>query len=373
MRIHPFLLSALLALVPACQDSGNLPAPPPETAMAKELAALGKLLFTDTNLSTPPGQACATCHDPMAGFADPRPNGPTSLGAIDGRFGNRNAPTAAYQAFTPPFHYSENEISYEGGLFWDGRVNDLEQQAQKPMLNPLEMNNPDGATVVAKVRVASYAPRLLAFFGTSALDTPTPAFAVIAQAIAAYERSLELNPFSSKYDLYMAGKAQLTAQELHGLSLYQDHTKGNCDACHPSQPGRWAPHALFTDFTYDNIGIPRNPDSRFYSQDTAFNPDGVNYVDHGLGSVLSDPGLDGKFKVPTLRNIALTAPYGHNGYFKTLRDIVQFYNKRDMGNYPPPEVPGTENLAELGNLRLTDADVDDLVAFLNTLTDGYQP
>ena len=188
-------------------------------------------------------------------------------------------------------------------------------------------------------------------------------------AIAAFEESAEFNPFNSKYDLYLAGKAKLNAKEKKGVALFEDPKKGNCAACHPSRPTENGFPPLFTDFSYDNLGVPKNPDNPFYTLDKSYNPLGEKYVDLGLGGILKKPSENGKFKVPGLRNVALTAPYMHNGVFKTLKEVVQFYNTRDRGNWPPPEVPETVNKKELGNLGLTDDELDAIVAFLNTLSD----
>ncbi len=171
-----------------------------------------------------------------------------------------------------------------------------------------------------------------------------------------------MNRFSSKYDYYLKGKASLTAREKSGLALFNG--KGNCSACHPSVSADGKTPPLFTDFTYDNLGVPRNMEYPFY----LMNPS--PYPDKGLGAIVNDPAQNGKFKVMTLRNIALTAPYSHNGYFKTLKEIVHFYNTRDIpGMWPPPDVSENVNMTELGNLGLTAQEEDDIVAFLQTLTD----
>jgi cytochrome c peroxidase len=180
-------------------------------------------------------------------------------------------------------------------------------------------------------------------------------------------------PHRFAYALYLVHRANLSKQELRGLKLFEDPGKGNCAACHPSTPGSMAPQALFTDFSYDNIGIPKNPENPFYALSPDLNPDGANFLDHGLATTLGDPSQDGRFRVPTLRNVGITPPYGHNGYFKDLKSIVQFYNTRDTDPmWPLPEIPGTVNRDELGHLGLTDGEIDDIVAFLQTLTDGYQ-
>lgn len=334
---------------------------------------LGKELFLDENLSTPPGQACADCHSAETGFGQPDADVPVSRGVHADRFGNRNDLIAAYAAFSPPLHYDANEGHYVGGLFWDGRAADLEEQAKLPFLNPLEMANPDAAAVVAKVQQSSYADLFREVFGPEAFTDPNRAYDFVADAIAAYERTHELNQFSSKYDLFLQGKVKLTDQERRGLALFEDEKKAMCAECHPSSPGPNQEPPLFTDFTYDNLGVPKNPENPYYYLPKSLNPDGEQFVDLGLGGIVEKLEENGKFKVPTLRNIAVTAPYMHNGIFKTLRQVVVFYNTRDIGPWPAPEVPRNVNREELGNLGLTEQEVDDIVAFLRTLTDGYEP
>lgn len=337
---------------------------------------LGRLLFTDENLSSPPGQSCATCHDPDGDFVDPRGEGPTSRGALPFRFGARNTPTAAYASFAPPLHREKDEDADEelwvGGLFLDGRAATLEEQAKGPLLNPLEMNNADRRAVVQKVRAASYAGLFRRVFGAAALDDVDGAFGHVAEAIAAFERSSELRPFTSRYDLYLQGWPALSAKELRGLRLFEDPKKGNCAACHPSRPGKDGSPPLFTDFSYDNLGVPKNPENPFYGLPPGLNPEGRRYVDRGLGAVVKDPAQDGKFRVPTLRNVARTAPYMHNGVFEDLWQVVDFYNTRDARLWPPPEVPSTVNREELGRLGLTAQEVDDIVAFMGALSDGFE-
>ncbi|MHC4207739.1 MAG: cytochrome-c peroxidase [Planctomycetota bacterium] len=332
---------------------------------------LGKKLFFDKNLSTPVGQACADCHAPETGFANPNADYPVSQGVHKDRFGNRNDLPAAYAAFSPTFHYDPNEELYVGDQFWDGRAADLAEQAKGPFLNALEMANPEEKTVVDKVRKSEYADLFLEVFGVGVFDDPNKAYDMIADAIAEYEKSSELNQFNSKYDLYLAGKVTLSEQEQRGLELFEDINKGKCAECHPSQPGEDGTPPLFTDFTYDNLGVPQNPENPFYYLPKELNPDGVYFIDLGLGSELNKPSENGKFKVPSLRNIAKTAPYLHNGIFKNLRQVVVFYNTRDVGPWAPPEVRANVNREELGDLGLTEQEVDGIVAFLQTLTDGY--
>lgn len=334
---------------------------------------VGKAIFFDANLSTPPGQACAECHSPNQGFSNPEINLPVSRGVHRDRFGGRNDLSAAYAGFSPSLHVDEKEGTYIGGNFWDGRADNLVEQAKGPFLNQLEMANPDAAAVVAKIRRASYAPLFLEVFGADSLKEVDRAYHLAAEAIAAYEMSPEVNAFSSKYDLYLKKLVALSPAEQRGLALFEDPKKGNCAACHPSQPGADGTPPLFTDFTYDNLGVPKNPENPFYYLPREFNPDGPRWVDLGLGAVVKKASENGKFRVPTLRNVAHTPPYMHNGVFKTLWQVVMFYSTRDVGPWPAPEVPETVNRDELGDLKLTAAEIDDIVAFMLALSDGYRP
>ena len=198
-------------------------------------------------------------------------------------------------------------------------------------------------------------------------------FAVLLDEKKLLEKTEEVSPFSSKYDHWLRGEANLTKQEVRGLKLFDDADKGNCAACHPSIPGNDGSHPLFTDFTYDNLGTPRNPENPFYILPKELNPDGLKFVDLGLGVTVDDPAENGKFRVPTLRNIAVTGPYMHNGVFKTVFEVLAFYNTRDIIDWPDPEVSKNVNREELGDLGLTNEELEDLVAFLQTLTDGWSP
>jgi cytochrome c peroxidase len=370
-----FSFMALGAVVAAgCSRSTNPYALAPDEVTAKQrLAKLGRALFFDESLSSPGGQSCATCHAPSSAFTDPRGGLPTSKGADAALAGVRNTPSAMYAAFVPALHYSTEDDTFVGGLFLDGRVDSLEAQAHKPLLNPIEMGNADAAAIAGKLRAAPYAYLFRNIWGSGALDDDNAAFDNAAAAIAAFERGTSFAPFTSKYDAYLAGNVELSPAEARGLVLFNDEKKGNCAACHPSAAGDDGAPPMFTDFTYDNIGIPRNTANPFYALPAAFNADGAAYVDRGLGVTVGDAKQDGKFRVPTLRNIALTAPYGHNGYFADLRSIVDFYNTRDTRPWPKPEIAATMNPDELGHLGMSDAEVDDLVAFLYTLSDGWTP
>ena len=356
-------------------------APLPTRAATAE-QSLGQSLFFDTSLSQPGGQACGSCHAPSVAFTDPNKSNPTSAGAHPTLFGNRNAPTAMYSAYSPAFQFNPAIQDYNGGQFLDGRAATLEDQAKAPFLNPIEMANPDKASVIQKLRDSPNATAFLSVYGPNALNDVDQAYTSLVQALAAYERSPALLPFTSKYDAYLAGTSLLTDQEQHGLRLFEDPTKGNCAACHASQPAADGTPPLFTDFTYDNIGVPKNPANGSYSQT------GSAVIDLGLGQTTGDPADDGRFKVGTFRNIAITGFYTHNGWFDNLVQVVDFYNTRDvkpacvsafisaadaerLGCWPAAEVPATVNHDELGDLGLTAQDVDDIVAFLGTLTDGF--
>ena len=329
---------------------------------------LGKLVFEDPSLSSPAGQACRDCHDARSAFRDPESDHSTSAGAVAGRFGLRNAPSAMYARFVPALH------GKTGGLFWDGRADTLQAQAAGPMLNPLEMNNADKAAVVAKVRAAGYARQFRDIYGADALDDVDRAFAHVGDALAAYERSDALAPFTAKYDRAMAGLATFTDAEARGLGVFGAH----CASCHPPP--------LFTNFSYANLGIPRYDNNKFYVQPAAYNPDGARYVDHGLMATTHDPVDDGKFRVPSLRNVARTGPYGHNGYFANLPFMLSFLATRDTGSrevancsratpeaicaWPAPEVQVNVD-PRVGHLPLSEQNLDDLAAFLGTLTDEH--
>jgi len=328
---------------------------------------LGELIFNDKNLSNPIGQSCSSCHSPSTGFSDLN-HSVVSEGAVAGRFVNRNAPNIAYAVFAPPLHFDNVDSTYVGGFFLDGRVNTLQEQAMKPFLNPLEMNNSSVQMLVSKIRSAEYYSLYKKVYGDN--GEMNTVFQNITDAIAAFEKSPDLSPFTSKFDFYLKGKASFTAQELRGYQLFNG--KAKCANCHITEPDDETGKILFTDFTYDNIGVPKNPANPFYSISPDFNPRGKDAVDYGLGGFLNDSSNYGKFKVPTLRNAAISAPYFHNGYFNTLEEVVHFYNKRDRENFGSPEVPATVNHEELGNLQLTKQEEADIVAFMKTLTDGYK-
>jgi cytochrome c peroxidase len=367
---------------------------------------LGKELFFD-KISDPAWVSCASCHDPKVGWTGPTAGinmgGAVYRGAVPQRFGNRKPPSSAYATLSPIFHFDEAEGLFIGGNFWDGRAtgeklgNPAADQAGGPFLNPVEQHMPSKQAVCEHVADSKYADLFEAVWGPGSLDCSEAGientYDRIALSIASYEDSPEVNQFSSKYDYYLAGKAELSELEMWGLALFEG--KAMCSACHPSQPGPDGEPPLFTDFSYDNLGVPRNPANPWYGMDevlgddgTPINPMGADWVDMGLGGFLaSHPNPDwksmagenmGKHKVPTLRNVdkrngdGFPKAYTHNGFFKTLKETTHFYNTRDVQSWPPPEVAENVNSDELGNLGLSSAEEDAIVAFMKTLSDGYE-
>jgi len=378
------------------------------------LEELGKKLFFDKNLSTPPGQDCAACHAPNVGMTGPdeeiNKKGGVYEGAVKGRFGNRKPPAAAYAGDSPVLHI-DKEGNFVGGMFWDARAtgdslgDPLAEQALGPFLNPLEQNMPDKKSIILKVQKSDYAALFEKAWGKGSLDTARDidgAYERIGRSIAAYERSAEVNPFSSKFDdfwrkakgagLDAASIDESNAKKFDGLGLNPVELKGlvlfngqaKCSACHVLTSVGGKP-PVFTDFTYDNLGVPKNPNNPFYKMPKEWNPDGDSWVDKGLGDFLK--GVEkyskyaeaniGKHKVPTLRNVALSPragfvkAYMHNGCFNTLKDVVHFYNARDVASakWPAPEVSVNINVDEMGDLGLTADEEEAVVAFMLTLSD----
>ena len=375
MRVMPISLFPLILLA-LCLITGNarsagLTSNIDDSGFT-QLQLLGEKLFFDTSLSTPSGQSCASCHNPANAFTDPNKSSPTSAGVNPKLFGNRNAPTAMYMAYSPALHYDTADQTYVGGQFWDGRASSLEDQARQPLLNPLEMANPSKASVIDSIRSGPNAVLFASVFGADVFLAPDAAYDDLVQALASFERTKVFAPFSSKYDAYVAGKATLTSAELQGLHLFEDPTKGNCSACHISTPSADGTPALFTDFTYDNIGIPKNPNNPFYTLPAEYNPDGSAVVDIGLGKTTGDPDTNGQFKVGTLRDISLTGPYGHSGYFDTLQrndgtihtkfhpdcnrveNGVQTTRNPEFAKIVPVSALGCEEQFRMGNYRYDD-------------------
>jgi len=435
----------LVVGVSSCGEGGNLGEGEPTGTLAVSLTEaagtpeeqLGESIFFDENLSIEQNQSCASCHGPEVGWTGPISDinaaGAVYEGSIAGRFGNRKPPSAAYATLSPIFHLEKKGL-FVGGNFWDGRAtgeklgNPAADQAQGPFLNPVEQGLPDNACVVYRVCnpvvPADYPAGFEQVWGAGTCDIIWPAdldqscategstvnlsdedrarvnadYDLIALSIETYEASSEVNAFTSKYDAFLAKAVDFTKEEKKGLNLFKG--KGKCSKCHVLGQGPKDP-PLFTDFTFDNLGVPRNPDNPWYTQ-SAFNPDGFDWVDKGLGGFLATQ-LDyaayaeenlGKQKVPTLRNVDkrpspdFVKAFTHNGYFKSLWQVVHFYNTRDVKPtcddpfttvedalahdcWPEPEVDENVNTSELGDLKLSAEEEEALVTFMKTLSDGF--
>jgi cytochrome c peroxidase len=421
---------------------------PPDASQQDLL--LGKLLFYDRQLSVRRNEACAFCHMPEAGFAGPvsELNRTTAAypGSVRSRFNGRIPQTHGYASFSPVLHYNALQGDLVGGAFWDMRATGLRlnsplaEQAQGPPLDPNEMALIDAACVVYRASGRPYRSMAEHLWGAQAFairwpadiketcDQPGPApkadplpvhltpvdrgiaqatYDKIAEAIAAYEGSSEVNSFSSKYDYVMAGKAKFTPYEDAGYQLFRSGAT-HCNECH--RDGGPGEEPLFTDFTASNLGLPPNHAMPYYKENQ---PDGSGFAANALGASFRDAGVGGflegpanpdrewtpraksfigKHKTPTLRNVDkrprpdFVKAYMHNGYLKSLKEVVHFYNTRDVlprcqaGDagekvtcWPAPEHPETMNRRQLGNLGLTSQQEDQIVAFLKTLTDGYTP
>ena len=419
-RTHLFLATILLGVLlltfTLIQSTRALGVPP-----LTPIEQLGRLLFFDKNLSKNGNQSCASCHDPAVGFTGPdsalNAHGAVYPGSDPALFGNRKPPSAAYAGDSKLLRYDSNS-GWIGGMFWDGRAtgdilgDPLAEQAKGPFLNPLEQALASAEELCNKVKAGTYAALFEQVWGAGSLDC-TEAETVydqIGRSVAAYERSSEVNPYTSKFDLFW-DKAKtkkldvtkinttnytkyrslgLSDTELYGLAMFNTPSQANCASCHSLKPGSKG-YPLFTDYSYDNLGIPRNPENPFYAN-LAHNPEGSAWIDTGLGGFLGQTQELGKMKVPTLRNVdkrpsaSFVKAYGHNGYFKSLDEIVRFYAMRGMmmgggmgggmmggggmmcgGSFPEPEV--NQNLAMLNHFRCRDQAY--IVAFLKTLTDGY--
>jgi cytochrome c peroxidase len=373
--IVPVLLTLALALLAGSTLAGA------DRFSTRE--ALGEALFSDTSLSKNRTQSCATCHMPDMGFTDhhSKTGDPVSRGDDGKSFGDRNAPTPTYAAFSPTFHKDATTGLYLGGQFWDGRAARLEDQAGGPPLNPVEMGMPNEQAIAERISEnPDYVTAFANLFGADALKDPKTAFRATTEAIAAYERTRTFSPFDSKYDRYLRGEEKLTDQEELGRTLFFSTQFANCSLCHDikGNDGRYET-STFTSHKYFNIGVPANADAR------KLNGSKPDLVDIGLAAnpvVNGDPMERGKFKVPTLRNVAVTGPYMHNGVFKDLRTVVLFYNKYNSKKksrqtnpetgqtWAAPEVPDNLAMTELTTgPGMDDKRIDALVAFLKTLTD----
>lgn len=392
------LLTLLLTLLGACGGGGSSSASGSEAgsaadgpAAASAQAALGEKIFADASLSASGRQSCASCHSASAGHAQDNALAAQLGGADLTLQGGRTSPSIRYLASNQAFRF-DAEGTPTGGFFWDGRATSLADQAGGPFLNPVEMAMPSKAAVVARLAQTPYAAEFQRVYGTDIFDRPEDAYERIKLSLQRYQlEDAAFRPYTSKYDEFLRGRSSLSDAELRGLALFNSPSKGNCAACHPSAKGPDGGFPLFTDFSYDNLGVPRNPE-------LAGNAD-ASHHDLGLcarsgGDLAARTDLCGAFKVPSLRNVALRKALFHNGRFKTLKEALTFYVQRDL--YPEKfysrNADGTVNLyddlpaAYKANVNtseapynrrageapaLSDAEIDDVIAFLSTLTDGW--
>lgn len=418
----------------AAQPAGSLGQNPnpvqmvrPRVAPLSAMAQLGRQIFYDADLSSSGRLSCASCHSPQHAYGPPN-DGPVMLGGPDlATQGARAVPSLAYLERQPPFSIGpdnpENEnvnlaamaaqgqsaaraqktassaqaaanIVPQGGLFWDGRADTLQDQAVMPLLDPREMDGGDVATVAAKLRNASYAKAFAELFGPGVFGSPRLLVDEAMFAVGRYQvEEPSFHPYTSKFDYWLEGKARLSAAELRGHQLFNDPNKANCAGCHVDQPSRDGLPPLFTDHQYEALGAPRNVA-------LAVNQD-AEYFDLGIcGPSRTDMAAQtqycGMFATPTLRNVATRKAFFHNGVFATLQQVLDFYNFRDtdpqnvyprgadgtvlkyndvpvrfQANVDVADPPFDRHLGETP--AMTAQDETDIIAFLQTLTDGYTP
>jgi len=347
---------------------------------SNEITRLGQALFFDTSLSLNRSQACATCHDPERAFSDGRGNGTSgavSLGDDGISLGDRNTPTATYASLIPDFHKNKTG-EFTGGYFLDGRAATMVEQAGLPFINPVEMGMPDAAAVVDRVAENRfYVAALKKLFGETIFTDPEQAFLAVTRSIVAFESTDLFAPFNSKYDRFLRGEYQMTDEENLGRILFFSD-QVNCRSCHLLNTLETSSSETFTNFQYHNIGIPTNT--------TVRQKNGVDVIHRDLGLLenpaVNDPAQAGKFRVPGLRNVAVTGPYMHNGVFEELSTAILFYGKFTLGDQQSQTNPetgeqwGDAEVAETVNLELLRQGQPinreramALAAFLTTLTD----
>ena len=405
----------------------------PTAAPLSAMAQLGQLIFYDTSLSSSGRLSCASCHSPANHYGPPN-KGPVMLGGPKLTMqGARAVPTLAYLERQPNFSIGVEDPSNEanetmtrkqslaqmaaaakdakrlqktatdtaqsaanmvpqGGLFWDGRADTLQSQAMFPLFAKNEMDGGSVERVAGKLHQSSYAKRFVELFGPRIFSSPKMAVSEAMFAVARYQfEDPSFHPYSSKYDYWLEGRARLSAAEMRGLKLFNDPKKANCGGCHLSQPSRDRLPPLFTDHEYEALGVPRN-DALAGNKDP-------NYYDLGIcGPMREDMAKEmqycGLFLTPTLRNVATRHAFFHNGVFHSLRKVLDFYNFRDTDPqkvYPsaggavqkyndiPKRYWANVDVADPPFDRhpgekpaMTKRDEADIIAFLKTLTDGYQ-
>jgi cytochrome c peroxidase len=410
MRMKKFYALMLAALLGACHADAPpaaAPAAPAPAAYAPtpqrrptvpELTAMGRAMFHEPSLSASGRNACASCHSPEHGYSPPNKLA-VQLGGSDGATpGTRAAPSLRYIQNVPPFseHYHDDDgddsvdAGPTGGHNWDGRAQSAHEQARGPLLSPREMGNKDEAAVLARLRNGPLAAQFRLTFGADIFERPQAAMQAALMALEVFQESpAEFYPYTSKYDAFLRKQATLTAQEMRGLALFNDENKGNCASCHISRITQGA-FPQFTDYGLINLGVPRNgklavnADPRYFDLGLC-GPDRTDLREH--------KEYCGRFKTPSLRNVALRQAYFHNGSFDSLEQVVRFYVQRDTAPqkwYPknpdgsvhkfddlPAGMEGNVNMEAPfggkpgGKPALNDREIADVVAFLKTLSDGY--
>ena len=379
-----FVLVMLLAALPVWAQA---PAPYAQRFDVPRLTALGRAIFFDAELSPSGEVSCASCHDPKHAY------GPPDADAL--KLGFRAAPSLRYLNSVPPFseHSFDNDgddsvdLGPTGGHTWDGRVSSVHEQARLPLLSPEEMGGPSVEAVVARLRSAPYGPELRALFGADLFERREAAFEAALMALEVFQQSpADFYPFSSRYDAMLRGGAPLSEQEMRGLALFDDPAKGNCASCHLSGVRSDGALPLFTDFGHIAIGVPRN-------KAITANAD-PRFFDLGLcGPLRTDlaahPEYCGRFRTPTLRNVALRPSFFHNAAITALDEAVRFYAQRDTAparwyglagkfdDLPQQHHANVNAEAPFGGAvggrpALSDAEIADVVAFLKALTDADQ-
>jgi cytochrome c peroxidase len=365
------------------------------------LTALGREMFFDPSLSASGKMSCASCHSPADAFGPPNAL-PVQPGGKDlDRFGIRAVPSLKYLQGTPQFteHFFDSDDEADdsidngptGGLTWDGRADRARDQASIPLLSPFEMANQSPPELVTRLSRTAYADEFRRIFGREIFAEPSRAFSALLEALEVFQQNpTEFYPYTSKYDAYLAHKAELSVQERRGLELFEDPAKGNCARCHISTPGKEGTPPQFTDYALVAIGVPRNPA-------VPANGD-PGFFDLGLCGPLRTDLRDraeycGRFKTPSLRNVAARRVFFHNGVFHALREVMEFYAQRDTNPekwYPGDgqrevrkfdDVPAAYH-ANVDIERpfgrppgdapaLSENEIEDVIAFLQTLTDGF--
>jgi len=395
-------LATAAAIEPAPRAYGERPS-------VAQLTALGRAMFSDPGLSSSGRLACANCHDPQAAFG---PNASTPSPFSDGdpaHAGVRAIPSLRYAQFAGRFteHATDDEETHgadggpTGGLTWDGRADSAREQALLPLFDAREMANADAADLARRIAAAPYAAQFRQAFsapGRDVFSDPQQVVAWVALAFEVFEQAPEFAPFDSRYDRFLAGRAALSPAELRGLALFRDPAKGNCDTCHPSRRSRSGRAPLFTDASFIALAAPRRADLPPLATIAAVAAlargaeADLGLCRSGRRGLSADPSFCGRFRTPTLRNVALRTSFFHNGAIKSLRDAVAFYATRDTDparwysnnadgsvhpyddlpaemapfvNREPPFAPRPD-----GRPRLDEREIGDLVAFLRTLTDA---